>query len=150
MHLALEVGKQVYFAYGSNMDFEQMKTRCPNAILLGKAKLFGYSFELDSEGCATIAESASSYVHGIAWLIDSGDEESLDRYEGVSSGCYSKEKCKIVLDDDQIEALAYISQRPTWEGRSRDGGAYIERIIAAAKSFNLPAEYIKSITNLGF
>ena len=34
-----------YFAYGSNLNLEQMKTRCENAIKVGKGILPDYELE---------------------------------------------------------------------------------------------------------
>lgn len=36
-----------YFAYGSNMSFKQMETRCPSSIFLGIAKLPKWKFRYD-------------------------------------------------------------------------------------------------------
>lgn len=43
-----------YFAYGSNMDIEQMKHRCPSSVEAGVALVNGYRFALDAAGVATI------------------------------------------------------------------------------------------------
>ena len=36
------MSKKEYFAYGSNLNFEQMAYRCPEATAVGIAKLDGY------------------------------------------------------------------------------------------------------------
>ena len=36
------MSKKEYFAYGSNLNFEQMAYRCPEATVVGTAKLEGY------------------------------------------------------------------------------------------------------------
>ena len=39
-----------YFAYGSNMDMEQMRRRCPDAKRIDTAVLHGWKFALDEVG----------------------------------------------------------------------------------------------------
>ncbi len=80
-----------YFAYGSNMDAEQMRMRCPGAEILSTAVLPDYKFTLDSEGCATVIPCEGKEVRGVIWKISRANEKALDWYEGVSKGCYSKE-----------------------------------------------------------
>ena len=48
----------LYFAYGSNLDVQQMALRCPRARKLGRARLDGY--ELKFDGPATIASSRTN------------------------------------------------------------------------------------------
>ena len=36
------MSRNEYFAYGSNLNFEQMAYRCPEATVVGTAKLDGY------------------------------------------------------------------------------------------------------------
>ena len=36
------MSKKEYFAYGSNLNFEQMAYRCPEATAVGTARLDGY------------------------------------------------------------------------------------------------------------
>ena len=40
----------INFAYGSNLDIHQVETRCPGAVLLGKATLNGYELAFDTAG----------------------------------------------------------------------------------------------------
>lgn len=42
------MNKQLYFAYGSNMDTGQMAHRCPGARKVGIALLNGYRFIINS------------------------------------------------------------------------------------------------------
>jgi len=35
---------ELYFAYGSNMNEEQMRVRCPDSQMQGIARLVGYEF----------------------------------------------------------------------------------------------------------
>ena len=48
-----------YFAYGSNMDADQMGRRCSAAAIIGTASLEGYRFIINSRGVATVAPYGS-------------------------------------------------------------------------------------------
>jgi len=129
-----------YFAYGSNMDKAQMLHRCPNAQFFQTSKLYGYQFDLDSEGVATMRKNNASYVQGVVWIIAADDEIMLDRCEGISHGCYEKNYIDISTDDGTVIALTYFSLRGAYEGKNRDG--YMDKIIKAAAQFCFDESYL--------
>lgn len=134
---------RLYFAYGSNMDVEQMKARCPESELVALSRLDGYRFLLNSRGVATIVPVEGRAVHGVVWSISREDEDSLDRYEGVASGFYRKEKMTVFLaDGDRAESLVYIAADSA-PGRSRNG--YLARIIKSAELHGLPLGYVEEL-----
>ncbi len=134
---------KLYFAYGSNMDENQMEVRCPDAILFSVVEAPGYEFALDSSGVATIIPNSKKCVEGLLWLISPEDEKKLDRYEGVAAGCYRKETISVEDYNRRYEALVYISNRAPFSNRIRSG--YMDRIISAAYRHRLSKSYIKSI-----
>jgi hypothetical protein len=83
-----ELDKLYYFAYGSNMNEEQMSKRCKNAKLIGVGKLDNYKFDLDLKGVATVLQSDKDIVWGLIWEINSDDKESfldalVDSFVGI-------------------------------------------------------------------
>ena len=50
----------LYFAYGSNMWQAQMRTRCPQSLLLGPATLHGYRWIINTRGYANIVADAQA------------------------------------------------------------------------------------------
>ena len=75
---------ELYFAYGSNINLEQMACRCPDACVVGPVFLEDYELLFRRGGFATIAPKAGSRVHGLLWSITPGCERSLDRLRGLS------------------------------------------------------------------
>jgi len=71
---------QIYFAYGSNMNLDQMASRCPDAMPLSEAWLDDW--RLQFRGVADIEEHAGECVPGALWKITPQCLRSLDRYEG--------------------------------------------------------------------
>ena len=58
-----EMSKKEYFAYGSNLNFEQMAYRCPEATAVGIAKLDGYELAF-RRGYLTILPKEGASVEG--------------------------------------------------------------------------------------
>ena len=78
----------LYFAYGSNLNLTQMKSRCPDSKPLFKAYLHDYELIFTGKvrkirgGVATIRLSKGKEVFGAGYEISERDLSSLDRYEG--------------------------------------------------------------------
>ena len=138
-----ELDIDLYFAYGSNMDEEQMAYRCPGASVVGLCTLEDMKFVLDSAGVASIIPYKGCHVTGMVWRVAKRDVVSLDRYEGISYGCYRKEYIKVSVNGQQREALVYLSNRDTANAGSRTG--YMDRIVKAAKHHHFNQDYIEEL-----
>lgn len=77
--------RRLYFAYGSNINLDQMAYRCPNAAVLMPVVLPGYELTYRGGGVATVIPQKDSEVLGLMWSITPECERSLDRYEGYPS-----------------------------------------------------------------
>ena len=75
--------KQLYIAYGSNINLEQMAYRCPHSKVLGTAEIKDY--ELEFRGVATIVPSKGESVPVLIWELDNRDLPTLNKYEGYPS-----------------------------------------------------------------
>ncbi len=80
----------LYFAYGSNMDVEAMRTRAPGSRPLGLARLPRARFIIMQGGYASFVRVSAASVHGVLWELALSDVRLLDRYEDVASGLYRK------------------------------------------------------------
>ena len=134
---------KLYFAYGSNMDATQMRDRCSDAKLEGVASIENRRFVINTRGVATIIWSSGSRVFGLLWIISEQDELSLDGYEGIKWGTYTKETITVERESGvMVEALVYVA-RDSAEGSPRSG--YIEGIVAAAKANGIPDEFVEEL-----
>lgn len=132
-----------YFAYGSNMDVQQMGQRCPVGTLLGIARLEGHRFMINGRGVATIVPDPARAVHGVLWELSEPDELRLDGYEGVSSGTYRKESVNVTTSgENTVPAFVYVAHDSS-SGSPRPG--YIEKIVTSAKAHGLPEEYVREL-----
>ncbi len=83
-----------YLAYGSNLNIEQMKHRCPSAIPVGKGFIEDYRllFKGSKSGSYLTIEKAKGYKVPVGvWKVEDDDEIALDRYEGYPEFYYKKQ-----------------------------------------------------------
>lgn len=118
-----------YFAYGSNMNAEQMLKRCPDSREESLVELKDYEFVIDARGFASIQQKDGRSVWGVVYLVSDEDEISLDRYEGVAKGFYYK------MELPSIGCFVYISSSPIGCA-PREG--YMEKFVpVVAKRFSI-------------
>lgn len=105
-----------YFAYGSNLNINQMLRRCVDAEFVAPLRLPG--FRLVFRGVADIvpADSPDQCVEGAVYKISEADEFELDVYEGFRrnaphAGLYRKEAFAARLDGEIIEIMYYTMNR---------------------------------------
>ena len=136
----------LYFAYGSNLDPDQMDWRCPDAIALGAARLEDWAWRIGGRGYATVSPAQGHQVWGVIWNVSDTDLISLDRYEGVAGGLYRREFVTVMVDDSPVETLIYIEN---YNDVGLPSEHYLERIIAGASHFELPSTWIDEVAASG-
>ena len=135
-----------YFAYGSNLSFEQMRERCPEHRKIGKGTLEGYKWFLSSRGYANVINSPEERVHGFVYGISEEDERNLDRFEGVHQGLYRKETLPVRLDEGGcLECLVYIDSASPASGETVLKEWYKQRINRGIEDAELPPEYVRNV-----
>lgn len=133
----------LYFAYGSNMSWAQMKDRCHHSKVRSIGKLRGWEFVINERGVATLRKSRKA-AYGVVYEISSVDEAYLDMYEGVSIGRYGKFLLPVEICD-RVEVrtcLVYIDPCAN-PGLPRPG--YLERVVRGARFHGLPRRYIRKL-----
>ncbi|MBW9220672.1 gamma-glutamylcyclotransferase [Methanothermococcus sp. SCGC AD-155-M21] len=87
--------EKYYFAYGSNMNLDQMEERCPDSEFVCVGYIKNYKFVYDGysitrEGAVgNILKDKEGIVWGAIFKISERDEEELNRCEGYPT-TYSK------------------------------------------------------------
>lgn len=102
----------LYFAYGSNINLDQMAHRCPAAQTVGPVVLPDYKLlfrsNIRGNGVATIKPHKGRKVYGLLWNITPECERSLDVYEGFPR-LYDKQM--VTVQDGsgrEIPVMAYV------------------------------------------
>jgi Gamma-glutamyl cyclotransferase, AIG2-like len=135
----------LYFAYGANMSVSGMARRCPRSKPLGPARLARHRLAVMREGWLTVARDPRSSVHGVVWELALGDVPALDRYEGLARGLYAKLTQPVLAVQGPRRAIVYVGAN-AGPGAARTD--YIADIIAAARSWPLPAEAIEVLERI--
>jgi hypothetical protein len=135
----------LYFAYGSNMDAGAMARRCPGSKALGLARLERHRLAVMREGWLTAVRSPSSAVHGVLWDLALSDIPALDRHESLSQGLYTKEMQPVIAERGAKRAIVYFGANA---GPGVLRPAYIAEVLAAARSWRLPAGGLAALERL--
>jgi AIG2-like family len=132
----------LHFAYGANMDRAVMRKYAAAAEPLGVAALHNHRFVITADGYASVERARASTVHGVLWRLTPRDRITLDAWESVGRGHYRAATLPVLRAGARRPALVYVAQ-PRPIGRPRAG--YMELVIAAARAWNLPADYIATL-----
>ncbi len=134
----------LYFAYGSNLNHNQMKNRCSGAkyvkkhILRGRKLCFSHKTNHSIYGHANIVKDKKSEVQGALWNITRNDENELDVYEGVDYNYYQKEY--FTLNGKKV--LVYIQKKYHLQ---KPNSSYLHTIIEGYKNCFLDIKKLKKI-----
>ncbi len=149
-----------YFAFGSNLDPDQMRARCPGHRVVGMAVLRDHRlvFPLYSEtwggGVASVQLAHTQSVWGIVYDVDEADLANLDRHEGFRGpgdqhNVYDREQVYVELtrpDDGtfqrRLRAAIYLARPSNPSPPSR---RYLDAILKGARAHRLPDEYLHAL-----
>lgn len=135
--------RKLYVAYGSNINIEQMRMRCPTAIMIGKAELTDFKLVFRGRkhsAVATIEPHKGGRVPLLVWAIGADDERALDRYEGyVGEGkrnFYDKRIIHFHMGGVPRRAMVYVMRKGYEIGSPSQ--AYYETILRGYRSVGFP------------
>lgn len=125
-----------YIAYGSNLNVQQMASRCPNAIKVGISMLKNY--QLVFCGCATLIPIDGAETPVAIWEIDEASEIALDRYEGFPL-FYNKEYLDIEINGKNLHAMIYLMNQVDI---CIPPSSYFQIILDGYHDFGLDSKYL--------
>lgn len=146
----------LYFAYGSNMNWQQMRERCSSARFVGIAFLpdhkLAFTRKSVKRGCG-VADAVGEdgrKIWGAVYEIDDLDVGKLDVSEGYRPGreknSYWRRECLVLLDGDQqrpLTASSYFGD-PQLDP-PLPNGEYKQMIVSGARHWHLPEEYVRDL-----
>jgi gamma-glutamylcyclotransferase len=146
------IGDILYFAFGSNLDRDQMRVRCPNHEVLALAWLPDHRLAFTAfspgwnGGVADVVQSPGDKVWGLLYRLTRSDLESLDAYEGHPQ----KYRRTLVKVEQQAE---HMSEVWTYVVISKSGpyppsGPYLAVIEAAGARLGFPRDYLDFLASL--
>lgn len=143
-----------YIAYGSNLNTQQMKFRCPTARVVGVSLITGYQllFKGSHTGSyLTIEPQTDSRVPVGVWEVTEADELALDRYEGYPSFYYKTEMEIPLLGINEtkiktVKAFVYIMHEERKLGIPSK--AYVETCTVGYKEFGFNESYLRDALDI--
>jgi gamma-glutamylcyclotransferase (GGCT)/AIG2-like uncharacterized protein YtfP len=153
----------LYFAYGSNLDPDQMHQRCPEHRVVGTAVLHDHKlvFPLYSEdwggGVASLQLSHGNDVWGVTYELGEESLRLLDECEGFhgpgdSHNLYEREQIwvELVHPEDgsvprRMRAWTYLAHTANPSLPSR---RYLDTILRGASAHGLPDDYVAALVRL--
>jgi hypothetical protein len=127
------------------MDPEGMRTRAPDAVALGAARLPGWRLTFtadepdDGYGVPHIEPDPSDEVWGVLWETTVDDMRSLDEYEGSA---YTHDIVAVSHDGRDVEAVVYLAT-PT--GYRKPSAAFMEILVRGAEAHGVPTAYVERL-----
>ena len=151
----------LYFAYGSNMNWDKMRRQCASSRFVGRAVLRVYRLKFTRKskqhhcGVADAVTEDGAQVWGVVYELADLDVGKLDGSEGFRPGrereknSYNRHECLVFLDGDNKQPLTVSSyfgvRQPT---PPRPSAAYKNLILNGAKHWHLPEAYIRELEQI--
>lgn len=142
----------LYFAYGSNLDREQMAQRCPGSRLEGAAALPGHRLAFSGHsqrwggGAATVVAAPGHSTPGLLWRLTSEHVLSLDGYENHPQ-VYGRIEIDVqaTLNGDRGGVLPAMTYQMRTEGTGRAPSLrYLHQIWRAYHTHGLDVAHLLS------
>lgn len=149
-----------YFAYGSNLDWRQMQSRCPSVRFVAIASLPHYRLCFprysQSRSCdvASIVSASGEVVWGAVYRLNEADRSALDAAEGFrpnrdpSRNSYQRVDIKVLKGghlSKPLDVMTYIAQQQAGIVPCGPSDEYMALILSGARHWGLPAEYLSSL-----
>ena len=148
----------LYFAYGSNMSRDQMRQRCPDHEVIGKAILPGYALcfprhsQIRNCGVAGIVETPGAEVWGVIYRLHDEDLAALDQREGFDPAKpshvnrYNRTTVRVLKDRQPVDCLTYLARAEP--GKHVPSVDYMSALITGAVENALPEDYVTKLRTI--
>jgi gamma-glutamylcyclotransferase len=137
-----------YFAYASNMNRTQMRSRAGDIAEDRPARLMNYELVFNKKvrggtAAANIRPAPGGVVYGVLYKISESSYRNLDRFEGAPVH-YRRIQIEVLdAKSRAVSAEAYIATKV--EKGLHPAPHYLKTILDGAAEHNLPADYIEKI-----
>jgi gamma-glutamylcyclotransferase (GGCT)/AIG2-like uncharacterized protein YtfP len=134
-----------YFAYGSNLSWQQMQRRCPSSRFVCVARLPNYQFAIARHsrlrdcGTANVFPANGKAVWGAVYDVLEAELTILDGFEDG----YRRETLPVFAignGKEPLNTLVYVAETET--NVPLPNTEYKRLIVDGARHWNLPASYL--------
>ena len=137
-----------YFAYGSNLDADQMRKRCPSSLPIGRAQLAHHRIDFThfsrrwQGGAADVVPHSGASVWGVVYELDESDLTRLDR----SATGYDRVFLRVEIAAGELEdAISYTVRS---KGSYHPTRVYLEKMLRWGEHHELPHDYLAALRPL--
>ncbi len=135
----------LYFAYGSNLDAEQMRERCPGSSPRFRARLFDHRLDFThysrrwSGGAADVRPHPHGVVWGVVYALAADHLAVLDSFER------GYQRIELDVQDDATLSHRVITYTVLEKRRLRPSDAYLEKMLRWGAHWRFPADYLELV-----
>jgi hypothetical protein len=132
----------LYFAFGSNLDADQMAERCPGSRAGFPARLadhriaFTHPSRRWGGGAADIVAAPGECVWGLVWHLEDAHFAALDHYE------QGYDRISLVVLDLAGRPHTVTSYSVRLKGSHLPTRHYVDKMLRWAQRWNFPADYL--------
>jgi len=140
--------RRLYFAYGSNLDADQMQSRCPSSSPRFRARLhhhrldFTYFSSRWNGGAADVVPHSGAEVWGVVYELDEADLSRLDRFEGGYDRVY------LEVRSDREELVRVTSYTVRVRRNFAPGPIYLDKMLTWGLRWEFPDAYLERLRRL--
>ena len=140
----------LYAAYGSNLDPDQMRMRCPYSPTRGTGWIEGWRITFGGESIgwegslATLVEDPFGRVFVMLYDVPREDEARLDEWDGAAMGVYRKIRVRVHTLEGDVLAWTYVLN--DYEG-GLPSARYLGTMADAAEKAGAPDDYVAELRN---
>jgi gamma-glutamylcyclotransferase (GGCT)/AIG2-like uncharacterized protein YtfP len=150
-----------YFAYGSNLDWAQMRGRCPSAKFVAIAELRKHRLKFTRKsdrrgyGVSDVFADDTKSVWGVVYDVAETDIGLLDKDEGYRPGrdraanSYVREQRHVLRDgDEEHPLLVWLYVGNPQPNPPLPNADYKTLLVEGADYWHLPNEYIEELKQI--
>ena len=153
----------LYFAYGSNMNWDQIRSRCPSAqfAFIARAEGYALAFTRFSQnwkcGVADIVASSGNDVWGVVFDIPNDEIGQLDKSEGYRPerarelNAYERSQLEVICQENANSPIAVWTYFVVSKSKLplKPAVEYKALILDGARHWGLAAAYIERLERIG-
>lgn len=137
-----------YFAYGSNLDADQMRARCPSsrvrhpALLPDHRLAFTHRSSRWGGGAADVVAARGETVWGVVYALHPDDMPRLDRFER------GYERIELCVESPLHARVRAVSYSVRSKGSYPPTRLYRDKMITWAARHGLPRDYLEKLRSI--
>lgn len=139
---------RLYFAYGSNLDRDQVRERCPGSRARFRARLRDHRLDFThyssrwTGGAADVVPHSGDEVWGAVYELRDEDFDMLDRFER------GYDRVLLTVDDDHGQERRVVSYTVREKYSFRPTRMYVQKMLHWGERWKLPPDYLARLGRL--